>query len=137
MKRALIFWAIVVGLAVGAAFLASYVRISHERQCVTNMGHLYAAAISFCLEQQLRPDASVTMDDLATFVTPWTLACPSGHDKYSRFTVLEGPTCPNGHKFAPGEKRPLRTTASDRKLAALYLHHGFTNLVYDGSHQDR
>lgn len=92
---------------------------------------LYSAAVSVCLEQKLKPDELLNMERVAPYVRPSDLACPSGHASYPAFSVLEGPTCPNGHEFEPGVKRPLRTSSSNRKVAGLYLVSGLTNLVDD------
>jgi hypothetical protein len=135
MKRALTIAVVVLGVALGGMIWASRTTGRHERQCHQNMEFLYSAAVSVCLEQKLRPDELLTIDRLAPYLRPSVLTCPSSHASYAAFSVLEGPTCPTGHKYAPGEKRPLRTSSSNRKVAGLYLANGFTNLVDDARGQ--
>lgn len=131
MKRAFIIAAVLLAIVLGGAVWVSRGRSSPEQQCRQNMEVLYSAAVSVCLEQRLRPDESLSIDRLAPYLMPRFLTCPESHARYPAFSVLDGPKCPNGHEYAPGEKRPLRTSSSNRKVAGLYLATGFTNLIDD------
>jgi hypothetical protein len=99
-----------------------------ENHCINNMRVLDGAAVSLCLAHRLSPSSMLSMATLSPYLRPGT-RCPSGQSDYPPFSVLTGPSCPNGHVFMPGVERPRRATASNRKLAGLYLVHGFTNLI--------
>jgi hypothetical protein len=135
MKRALTIGILFLAMVVGSGTWSSHNRRSHQQRCLLNMEMLYSAAVSSCLEQKLRPDELLSIEKLAAYVRPSDIVCPSGHVPYPAFSVLQGPTCPNGHQFEPGVKRPLRTSSSDRKVAGLYLSNGLTNLIDEAGGQ--
>ncbi len=112
-----------------AGALCSCSRVSVEQDCSNKMNQLYSAAVSVCLEQRLKPDQVINMSVLSAYVRPTDLVCSAGKIPYSSFSVLQGPACPNGHKFEPGAARPLRVPSSNFKVASLYEAHGFTNLI--------
>jgi len=97
------------------------------------MERLYGAAVSYCVEQNLKPDCVLSVDRLLPFLRPADVECPDGHRPYPDFSVLQGPTCPNGHQFAPGVTRPLRASAANSNLAGLYRASGLTNLIESGA----
>jgi hypothetical protein len=135
MKRTLTIVVLLVAIVVGGGMWALHTRSSHQRRCLLNMEMLYSAAISSCLEQKLKPDELLSIEQLAVYVRPPDIACPSGHVPYPEFSVPQGPTCSNGHEFEPGVKRPLRTSSSNRKVAGLYLANGLTNLIDEAGGQ--
>ena len=121
---------IVVIILLGAGGLwVLYSRQLQQQQCVANMDRLYSAAVSYCLEHNLKPDSVLGLDKLTPFLRPSDLECPDGHKPYPPFSVLQGPTCPYGHQFAPGAPRPLRAPSANSDLASLYRSAGLTNLV--------
>ncbi len=129
MKRAGILCILLLTVFTGIKWRTAHVRNSHEQRCLSNMEILYSAAISFCLEQQKGPDEVLKFDDVAMYVRPLDRVCPVGDIPYASFSVLQGPVCPHGHQFLPGEKRPLTASANNAKLSGLYMVSGFTNLI--------
>lgn len=129
MKRAGILCILLLTVFTGIKWRTAHVRNSHEQRCLSNMEILYSAAISFCLEQQKGPDEVLKFDDVAMYVRPLDRVCPDGDIPYASFSVLQGPVCPHGHQFLPGEKRPLTASADNAKLSGLYMVSGFTNLI--------
>jgi hypothetical protein len=125
MKLAIIVGVLAVALAAGFVWL----RQSRGQTCQVNMGMLYSAAVSYCLEQNLSPSEVLPMDKLAAFVKDSNTACPLARVPYPAFSVLQGPVCPNGHPFEPGRHRPLKIASTNSKVAGLYRAHGFTNLI--------
>jgi hypothetical protein len=99
---------VVAGLLVLGAAGILYSRHLHQKRCERNMEELYGADVSYCLEHKLNSDSVITLDQLASFMRPNDLECPLGHEPYPAFSVLQGPKCPYGHRFAPGARRPLR-----------------------------
>jgi len=126
LKVLLLIAALVVPLLMVAGFWSLRVRRSHEQLCVNHVRMLHTAAVSYCLEHKLEPDHAVSVGDLEGYVQPSFTNCPSG-GAYFPFSVLQGPSCPNGHLFEPGEARPLRAT--HLKTAGLYREFGLTNLI--------
>jgi hypothetical protein len=106
-----------------------YVRKKREQRCLLNMESLYSAAVSHSLAEKLSADSLQSVDTLSQYLNTGSTRCPSGTAFYASFTVLQGPVCPNGHVYAPGVERPLKTTTANRKVAGLYLASGYTNLV--------
>jgi hypothetical protein len=121
-------WIALLGIAVTVAAML-HQRRRNEQQCVSHMKILYSAGVSFCLESRRKPDEVLTIEQIKGYVLPWGTTCPVNGTAYPSFTVLNGPVCPNGHLFAPGEPRPLRASAGDVKLSGLYEASGFTNLI--------
>ncbi|MGV3757870.1 MAG: hypothetical protein ACO1QS_21010 [Verrucomicrobiota bacterium] len=115
-------------LVAGGIGWKNHVRKSQEQQCLGNMALLHSAAMSGCMEHRKGPDVALNIDDVASYVPPKCRNCPSGQTPYASFSVLQGPVCPNGHRFAPGEPRPFRSSFNV-KLKGLYTFYGFTNLV--------
>lgn len=120
---------VLLAAVIGGKWWSAHVRKSHEQQCLGNMERLYSAAISSCLEQRKGPDEVLKFDDVAAYVRPLDRVCPDGDIPYASFSVLQGPVCPHGHQFLPGEKRPLTASANNAKLRGLYMVSGFTNLI--------
>jgi len=133
MKRALWIVVVLVVLVSTGSFWALRVRKNHELKCQNNMRQLYGAGISYCLMERLNPESMLKIDDLAPFLRPNDTICPSGRSVYASFSVLNGPTCPNGHQFEPGEPRPFRASSLDSKLRGLYREFGFTNLIVNAT----
>lgn len=125
-KVLLLIAALVLGGVAMAAFWSFQVHRSREQLCVNQMRNLQSAAVSYCLEHKLGPGAVVSVGDLATYTRSLTV-CPRGGISYPAFSVLQGPSCPNGHLYRPGAPRPLR--AADPKTAGLYLKFGLTDLI--------
>ncbi len=123
----IIFLLVVMVLAL--KWWSAQVRKNHEQRCRSNMEVLYSAAISSCLEQKKGPDEVLNFDEVAMYVRPMDRVCPEGHIPYASFSVLQGPACPHGHQFLPGEKRPLTASANNAKMRGLYMAYGFTNLI--------
>lgn len=99
----------------------------HEQDCLNNLRMLQSAAVSYCLEHKLGPDAMLNVGTLSPYLKPGTIACPDGRAPYPPFSVLQGPSCPNGHSFAPEATFPLKAT--DPKTAGLQRNFGSTNSI--------
>jgi len=127
MKRAVTVVVFCLVLFTIAGLWTVGVRCSHTQLCVNHMRNLYTAAVSYCLEHRLGPNVRITVSELRGYVSSEVTVCPDGDAAYPAFTVLDGPSCPNGHRFMPERARPLR--ASDPKTAGLYLEFGLTNLI--------
>jgi hypothetical protein len=128
MKRMALLLGVLAGvIAIGAVALWQSHR-KQERYCQTNMGMLYSAAVAHCLDQKLSPNMTLSVQVLAVYLRPDGTACPAGGGRYPDFSVLNGPVCPNGHRFPAGQPFPLRAPA-DSMLAGLYRAYGFTNLI--------
>jgi len=114
-------------VCIGGLWALRMHRIDQE-DCVNNMRQLYGAAVSYCLVERLSPTSVLSVSTLSPYLKSGTV-CPAGQSAYPPFSVLNGPICPNGHEFEPGLSRPIRAASYDRKLAGVYLAHGFTNLI--------
>ena len=121
--------AVIVGI-VAAALIAGFLWLRQSRQqtCQVNLGMLYSAAVSYCLEQKLSPSEELPVEKLAAYVKHPATVCPLARVPYPSFSVLQGPRCPNGHPFKAGAERPLKVSA-ESKVAGLYREYGFTNLI--------
>jgi hypothetical protein len=128
MKRLGLIAVVLAGIVGGVGSLW-HARSNQERYCQANMRMLYSAAVSYCLEQSLAPDKTLSVQSLAAYLRPGGTVCPTRGARYPDFSVVNGPICPKGHRFLPGEPRPLRTASSNFKLAGLYRAYGYTNLI--------
>ena len=86
--------------------------------------------------ERLGPTSTLSVATLSPYLRSG-IRCPEGQTGYPPFVVLNGPVCPNGHKFEPGKARPLRANYADRKLGGLYREFGFTNLLDRGTEKGR
>lgn len=116
---------LVVTLLALAGFWGLRVSRSEEQLCVHPMRNLQSAAVSYCLENKRGPDSMVGVDALVMYANPGLTVCLGGGPSYP-LSVLQGPSCRNGHLYEPGVARPLRATYL--KTAGLYLQFGLTHV---------
>jgi hypothetical protein len=73
--------------------------------CVNNLRRIDAAKQSWVLEHNAKPGNMVTTNDIASFLFPGTLTCPSG-GTYTIGKVGEPPTCSIGNTVTPAHVLP-------------------------------
>jgi len=79
MKRVVTSLLAFVVLLGGAGLWTTHVRESRWRRCESNMEQLYSAAVSDCLQNKLKPDMLLGVEELelGSFVRPGDTVCPS------------------------------------------------------------
>jgi hypothetical protein len=114
-KKGLIIWIVIAVLCGGVAtpILLRHYRQSQlrrqEHDCVQQMLRLWDCGRSQSVEGNNLFTNQIRMADLAGCFNPrMTRFCPTSGEMYPPFTLLEGPTCPFGHKIQEevrGERR--------------------------------
>ncbi len=101
--------AITLALSVAAVVGIAGCHSKPERakaECIRNMGIIWGAAGSYCLENKKSPDFACSPQMLTNYIKYGRVPrCPLGDTDYAPFVVDTGPRCPNcpdlhfGHRY--------------------------------------
>ena len=121
--------ALAIVVAVAAIFVPQHRARARRDACLNNLRQLEGAAMSYCLENKLPFDKTLTPEAFSAYLLPGRdgapAICPSGTAPYSSFNVLHGPRCPNSTehnrifvtKGCRGEKAAVWAAALSRGAA--------------------